>query len=112
MTLVNRFPQIIATLPRRVDEALDQGARLIEFEAKQRVPVDQGDLRANIDTFDEGDLPVRSQYRVQAGNRRVFYGHMVEFGTTDTAPQPFLIPAFEQELPEIAGMVLGALRTL
>ena len=61
--------------------------------------------------FDEAGLPHRSQYRVQAGNRRALYGHMVEFGTTYMAPQPLPDPAFEQEAPGDHRTGVGSVRT-
>ena len=35
------------------------------------------------------------EYAVIAGDFDAFYGHIVEHGSTQNPPHPFLIPAFE-----------------
>lgn len=108
MITKNRFPQIIAGLTPKLGAALQAGGEVIERRAKERVPVDEGDLRDAIHTDREGPLSVR----VVAGNTDVFYGHMVENGTVRTAPRPFLVPAVEASKVEVVGLVNGALKRL
>jgi len=89
----SRIPQIALSLDERIDGALRIGAEGIASAAKSRAPVASGALRDSIhvDRIDEG------AYAVIAGDDDVFYGHIVEGGGANTAPQPFLIPALEAE---------------
>lgn len=82
-------------------------AEAIEVGAKSRVPVDSGDLRNSIHTerIDDG-------YAVVAGDSDVFYGHIVEHGSTRTAPRPFLIPAAEAVRDNLDDLVRAAFRDL
>ena len=104
----NRFPQIIAELTPKLGAAVQAGAEIIERGAKERAPVDEGNLRAAIHTDRDGPLAVR----VVAGNADVFYGHLVEHGTVRTAPRPFLVPAAEAARGEVLALVRTALRGL
>jgi HK97 gp10 family phage protein len=103
----NRFPQIIATLDPRVDVAVRLGAQAVEADARSRVPVDSGSLRDAIHT-EKGE----GGHLVVAGDSNVFYGHLVELGTSRVPPRPFLIPALEARRDEIVGLVAAALRKL
>lgn len=107
MLVRNRFPQIIAGLNPTVTAAVYAGAKVIEREAKERVPVDSGDLRSAIHTERGGN-----DVRVIAGDSSVFYGHLVENGTTRTPPRPFLVPAVEASRAEVLALVNGALKRL
>ena len=49
---------------------------------------------------------------VIAGDSDVFYGHLVEFGTTHTPARPFLIPAAEANREEVVASVRAALKGL
>ena len=95
--LRSRFPEIIARLPEAVaDAAARETAEAIERGAKERVPVDSGDLRDAIHVEQVGE----GKYLVIAGDGEVYYGHMVENGTSWSSghpPRPFLVPASEAE---------------
>lgn len=103
----SRIPEIIANLQGRLDAGMEVGAKIIEGRARDRVPVRHGWLREAIHT-DRGE----GGYRVIAGDDRAFYGHLVEFGTTHSPPEPFLIPAFEESRDEAIGAVAASLRQL
>lgn len=110
-TLKSRLPQIAAELRPRVNEAVEAGAEIIAERARARVPdaPPQGQgLIAAIHVEDAGS----SGYSVLAGDAEVFYGHMVEFGTSHSAAHPFLIPAAEESREAVAGLVTAALRRL
>ena len=67
-------------------EILEEGwqgewSRKVADEMRRNAPVDTGRLRDSIQTTDDG---------VIVG---VPYGGFVEYGTSDTAPQPFVAPA-------------------
>lgn len=108
MSLKSRFPHIEAELRPRVDQAVREAAHLIEASAKSRVPVATGKLRNAIHVDRMGP----SHYSVIAGNHDVFYGHLVEHGTTQTPARPFLVPALEEHRATVTGLVASALRRL
>ena len=109
VTLRSRLPGIVAELQPKVSAAVKKTAEAIAEEARQRVPVDEGDLRDAIHVQRTGP----AAYAVVAGNGGdVFYGHMVEMGTTHSAPQPFLLPAAEAHLDDAVARVEAALRSL
>jgi HK97 gp10 family phage protein len=107
MRSYNRFPQIIATLDPRVKAALVPAADIIANAAKARVPVESGDLRDAIHLEDADD-----GVAVVAGGGDVFYGHMVEFGTSHSAARPFMVPAAEENRDTAVAAVAAALRSL
>lgn len=76
---------MLNTLPARIERniirsAIRQGAKVIEEEAKRRVPVNSGDLR---DSIRVSTRSRRGQAiaTIKAGDENAFYAHMVEFGT-------------------------------
>jgi HK97 gp10 family phage protein len=105
--LISRIPQIIASLPPSVAEALEESANAIAEGAKGRVPVDSGALRdaIHVEEIDNG-------YSVVAGDDSAFYGHIVENGSVRVPPRPFLMPAFEAERENLLERVSEALEDL
>lgn len=108
MSLKSRFPEIEAELKPKVDLAVREAAHLIAESAKGRVPVATGRLRASIHVDRQGPL----HYSVIAGDADVFYGHMVEHGTTNTPARPFMVPAVEEHRTTAVALVGKALRSL
>ena len=108
--LESRFPMIAAELLPRVREAVGEAADLVAEDARRRAPVGPGDvhLRDHISVEPKGV----SGFLVLAGNEETFYGHMVEFGTSHSAPRPFLLPAAEENVDAGAALVTAALRGL
>jgi HK97 gp10 family phage protein len=104
----SRFDEIRRELPDRVDGAVKAAAGLIADGALERVPVDTGDLQRAIHV----ERQAEREYLVVAGDRSAFYGHMVEFGTSHSAPRPFLIPAFEAAREQVEAMVATSLKAL
>lgn len=77
---------LLATLPTKMEtnvmrSALRAGAAVYLAQVKQNIPVAQGDLHrsARITTRKGRDGQVSASVKV--GNSRVYYAHMVEFGT-------------------------------
>lgn len=103
----NRFPSVIAELDPKVQGAIRAGAEAIAVTAQGRVPVASGDLRNAIHVEDEDD-----GYLVVAGSDDVFYGHLVEFGTTHSPAHPFLVPSAESNRDTVVAGVTVALRSL
>lgn len=107
-SLQSRLPQIAEALRPRVSAAVKAGAELVAQEARQRVPVQTGTLRDAI----RAERTDAAQYTVIAGDKDAFYGHLVEFGTSRTAPRPFLTPAVEAKRDEVKNLVGEALKGL
>lgn len=106
--LTSRLPLIAAELQPKVDVAVRAGAEGIATHARARVhdapPIGEG-LVAAIHVEHEG--PAR--YSVVAGNDEVFWGHLLEHGTSHSPPYPFLIPATEDGRDEATNLVRAAL---
>lgn len=107
-TLKSRLPGIAAELQPRVSKAVKEGAEKIALAAQQKAPTRTGELVNRIHVERVGP----AEYAVVGGDSEAFYGHMVEFGTTHSAAQPFLTPAFEENQHEVAADVQSVLRSL
>lgn len=109
VTLTSRIPQVAASLPVRLDKALEAGANLIEGRAKvlapDAPPLGEGLVDA-IHSRDQGGL----EWAVVGGNDAAWYGHFLELGTVKMAPQPFLTPAFEESVVEVMQLAGAAVR--
>lgn len=108
VVMQSRLNNITRELPREVDDAIKQGAELVAAAAKANVPKRTGDLAAAIHVENTG----RQEYTVVAGDRSAFYAHFVEFGTSHSAPHPFLVPALESSKDAIESLVAQSLRDL
>lgn len=102
----------LTKIARSLDEELDLPMRLvaeaIEAGAKGRAPVNTGALRDAIHVEKRGE----GSYAVVAGDGDVFYGHLVEGGTTKAPAHPFLVPAAEAERDNVDEIVRRALGDL
>jgi len=116
--LRSRIPQIAIELDLRVEEALEQGAEDVAEAARARVHPHRltGRLEDAIHVQEEqegfyvvagGDAELED-YRV----RDVFWGHMLEHGTSHSAPHPFLVPALEENRGEVVARVTAVLKGL
>lgn len=104
----NAIRDFTALMQKLVREAELAGAELIAEAAKERVPVDesaQTHLRDAIHVKETEDGVL-----VVAGDKTHWYGHLVEHGTSHSAPHPFLIPALEQEQGRVVGLISEAIR--
>ena len=110
-SLKSRLPAIAAELRPRVSAAVSSGVELVveraASKAPDRTPYGEG-LVAAIHKERTGP----AEYAVLAGDEDVFYGHFLEFGTTKTSAQPFLVPALEESKDDIEAIVTAALRGL
>lgn len=85
-------------------------------DAKQRVPVDDGDLRdslkvttrlskrqqrLNAKAVAEGKASVQ----LYAGAAALPHAHLVEFGTANMAPQPFMRPAWDANKDQVLQLI-------
>jgi HK97 gp10 family phage protein len=105
--LKSRLPEIAAALPRVVDAAVVKGAHQVAADAERRLRPHRlsGELGDQIHVDDRQREGVYVIAGDPADPSFAFYGHMVEHGTTHSAPHPFLVPALEENQNEIVRMV-------
>jgi HK97 gp10 family phage protein len=89
---------------KSVGPALLRAADIVADTMRSLAPVDEGDLRASIAITGPGEAtPPYSQpggsaivpelnAAITVGNSDVRYPHLLEYGTSDTAAQPFFWP--------------------
>lgn len=87
--LISRLSKIANQAPASAREALVETAEAIVDLTKQLTPVDTGMLR---DSYEAGEPTDKS---ILVGTS-VEYAKFVEYGTSDSAAQPHLTPAFAQ----------------
>lgn len=88
------------TLGARASAAVRKTAYDIEADAKALAPVDTGALKNSISTDLEGDG--RNASMTAEIGPTVDYAIFQEYGTSRTAPQPFMRPAFDRRAPGLA----------
>ncbi|MDS1371032.1 HK97-gp10 family putative phage morphogenesis protein [Aliarcobacter butzleri] len=96
---LKQFPQNIQN--NILVGAVRAGAKPLVNAAKANVPVDTANLKRSIGinrkkTKDKSQVWFTVSPR-KGGKNDGFYGHMVEFGTSKMAAQPFMRPAFESQ---------------
>jgi HK97 gp10 family phage protein len=109
--LESRIPEIVAELPAKLDAVAEAGAELISATAQEKVQVSPGDgphLRDRIHT----EKVKTGTHAVIAGDGETWYGMLLEHGTSHSAPHPFLVPALEEDKPEVVALAEAAVRTL
>lgn len=101
-----RFGAVLRNVKEVVEPALVKGAEEIAATQRQLAPEDTGALKASIAVTPPGQTtPPYSQPGgsrvakdgeaiVTAGNASVRYPHLVEYGSSHAAPQPFFWPGF------------------
>lgn len=82
----------------KLSSAIERGAQMVADSARDMCPVDTGTLKASIN--------VTSSAMSAQINADTDYAGYVEFGTSKTAPQPYLVPSLinsaEAVMEEIA----------
>ena len=109
-TLKSRLPQIAAELRPKVSAAVKKGAQLVAEDARGRVAIGSPDVHIRDDINVNRLGP--AEYEVAAGGDETFYAHMLEFGTSHSAPKPFLLPALDDnqsDIEDLVRVVLGSL---
>ncbi|WP_333702895.1 HK97-gp10 family putative phage morphogenesis protein [Sphingobium yanoikuyae] len=98
-----------AVSPQSRERSLMAGAVVVQNEARRLAPVLTGNLRDSIIVSLDGGLnsSAVSQRRfftavyIGPSRGKGFYGHMVEFGTSHSAPHPFMRPALDNTREEV-----------
>lgn len=109
MDVDSRIPQITQQLQRlTIPQAVEDTAEAIVAGAKDRAPVDSGELRNSITQELEATSDGEHDNRVVKAE--AWYAHFVENGTTRQSPRPFLAPAAEAERDNFAKRVTTALK--
>ena len=88
----NRFPAIIAALPRNAGRVVDKALLDIEAHATLHAAVDTGNMLGSINAHKTG--PLSGEVEAAA-----YYSIYVELGTRRMAAQPFMVPAAEVVRP-------------
>ena len=73
-------------------DAMPEGVKIVEREARRMAPVATGELRDKIDTE---VLPARQSEAVVVLVSKAEHAMPVEFGTSDTPAQPYARPAIQ-----------------
>lgn len=89
---------------KRAQLVMRKTAKDIEASAKNKVPVDTGNLKSSIGTSDLRRVGQSGSLQVEIGPT-ANYGVFVELGTSRMAPQPYMGPAFDLHLPAFQAAV-------
>lgn len=87
-----------ATTGAKAQVVVRKTAYDIERAAKNKVPVDTGNLKGSIGHSDARSVGRSGTLAIEIGPT-ASYGAYVEFGTSRMAPQPFMGPAADQHAP-------------
>lgn len=94
------------TVGAELSKVLRRSALALQTDARSFAPVRSGDLKRSITVDFSGDGRFGSMSAEIGPTIR--YGHCVEHGTSDTAPQPYLGPAADRRVPGLRRAVLDA----
>lgn len=119
-TLKSRFPQIAAEIRPRLSAAVKATAEKIAEDAALRTPSGPGNVHLRdhfrVEREDAAEYAVLNDAEAESG-RPVPYALSVEFGHTakdgsQVAPQPFLVPATQENEETATQLAIAALRGL
>lgn len=102
---MRRLAAFQAVLGERLESAMEKAVQLVEREAKERAPIDTGNLRASIAS--EVRTDVESAVQGIVGSN-VEYAPFQEFGTSKMGASPFLQPAIEANRKQILDLFMRA----
>lgn len=108
VSLRSRFPGIEARIARRISTEMRHTARLIAADAVQRIHPGPNPVHLADEIHVEREAP--ASYLVVAGERDAYYGHILEHGSVQAAPRPFLLPALEAQKPDALARTRAILR--
>lgn len=79
---------------RKAWQAVRKAAYDVQAKAKRRAPVDTGTLQSSITVSPAGAMAVEV-------GPHAHYGSYVELGTRRMAARPYLMPSFDEVVPEL-----------
>lgn len=106
-TMVDTLDRLWNDLESRLEAIIERGVKRIERLAKEKAPVDTGNLRASIESIVE--KVALDTIRGEAGTNTE-YAPYVELGTRYMDAQPYLRPAFDEVVPDVVEDVKQAVR--
>lgn len=103
MTGLDELDKAVKKLPDRIQKrvlsgALRAGGRIMQKDAKARVPVKTGKLKKSIKVMSgksNPNAPIGVANAVVFVGVQAAHGHLIEFGTKNVTAKPFLRPAFD-----------------
>jgi hypothetical protein len=117
LPLINRFPQLAATLPLAVGKIVRKAAFDVQARAMVSAPIRTGFLRSSIyvtgkdyDTYGQGvigmgtllpPVPKTNQWTTAIVAVGASYGLYIEMGSRFQPARPFLLPAAEYVKPKM-----------
>ena len=86
-------------------KALTKGANVVLKSAKEKVPVDTGNLKRSLAkkvTVSKREHSARIGWtQGKQAKHDAYYGHMVEYGTMRSAAQPFMRPSLDNHEDDV-----------
>lgn len=104
-----KFALIEKEIQAAVKKGVEEGAQIVEREAKQRVRVDTGRLKNSIREIRRTETD--SKIEIIEGTD-VEYGPYNEFGTYKMSAQPFMRPAIDNNELKIQALIKADIQTV
>jgi hypothetical protein len=104
----NDLPEIIAALPREVDDAVQVFGRDLAEALNTRVWKDTGILQRTVEPTEQRLMHVQVQIGIYLGHG--FYSGFQEFGTSRQAARPVVVPTALESEPVFANYVTNAVK--
>ncbi|ABA79158.2 HK97 gp10 family phage protein [Rhodobacter sphaeroides] len=102
----------LATQKRLIKTSMKKAMQPVADAAQSAAPVDEGDLRDSIIVTDKLNKTQKRLERKEGKHSFVMYagagspkGHLLEFGTEETSPQPYLRPAWQTEKENVLNIL-------
>ena len=118
VVLKSELTDIASGISDEVKDALRDSVEAMAADARSKAPVRTGKLRDSIEVIDYNEpgfvgYRVVADARSETGKYNAPYAHMVEYGSVhNEPPQPFLIPALEENSEPTLDAVKNALGNL
>ncbi|MDO1560419.1 HK97 gp10 family phage protein [Brevundimonas sp. 2R-24] len=120
--LKRRFENMPKAVQRETRQAVEGEANRVADRMRAVVPVEDGDLKESITVTTEGrktpsyshpsgsHIVPEGAAEITAGNGKVRYAHMVEYGTKKMQAEPFFWPTVRVERPKVRRNINKAIR--
>lgn len=92
-----------AEIERKASRGMAKGCKLVKSEARERCPVDTGELRRSITSQVEGMFGI-------VGTNKEYAGY-VELGTYKMPAQPYLVPALLAKKDEVIQAIVDEVKS-